>query len=159
MFFRQLLHAARRGVQAQLQLFERQRGADAHYQLTIQHEARGVDGLERLYDVRKVSRERQPVLGLQEDLSSVFEGDATKPIPLRLELPAFAIGDFVDRLCLHGRIRRPYRQAQSGTSIYLTSRLGCACSRFEGWRPSAKTNILIDNRVRRSASTSRVQGT
>src|SRR5664279_3156508 len=98
------LYPARRWMDAQQQLVERQQLPQRNHDLAIQHEALGVDGLHRLDDVREVAPERLPQLRHEIHLRAIAKGDAAKAVPLGLVLPLRAERELSDLPRLHRRV-------------------------------------------------------
>ena len=111
-------------MEAELQGLERPAG---EHKLTVQHEAIFRDIAKAARDLGKVPLERLLVPGLQVNPLAATVGDAAKAIVLRLVLPSFTEGQFVDCLCLHRRQvegkrsgRKPHKIQPLGPQISIT---------------------------------------
>src|SRR5262249_24683394 len=106
---RQLRHARRRGMQAELQEVEVETAGPDDDDLAVHHATlREVRG-EREPEVGKVTVERPQVAALGVDVITGLEGDGTEAVPLRLEEPAVPCRQIIRALYQHrldGRVDR-----------------------------------------------------
>src|SRR5690348_15147418 len=88
-------------MKAQLQRVERQRVADGNDELAVEQELPCLEAAQHFGDFREVSRQRLAGLRRQRHLVAVASREATKAVPLGLELPAFALGQLGREQCFH----------------------------------------------------------
>ncbi len=113
-FLGQLADPAFGRVEAQLKRVERQHVADRDDQLTVEQEAIVLQRVEQFDDLGEIARQRLARLGGQRDLGAVAAREAAEAVPLGLELPAVAIGQFGGEQGFHrGQLRRAFGHSQT----------------------------------------------
>src|SRR5439155_16371828 len=106
----EFLHATAGWVNPLQQIVKRKPPPHRHGDFTIQHKAaRGQFG-KGFDQLREITREGLAGFGLKIDLASVAKGEATEAVPLRLILPAVAIGDLLHEQGIHWREGSSERQ-------------------------------------------------
>src|SRR6185437_2409182 len=91
------------GMQSKLERLERQSLASGNDQLAVEQELPRFQSAQHVDDIGKVTRERLSRLGGQRDFAAVAPGETAKAIPLRLILPAFALGQLGRKQRFHRR--------------------------------------------------------
>lgn len=97
----QTLNATRRGMQPHLEGIEIRFATNDDAELTIKNSAFQLHSADSLGDLRKVSLERLAGFPLQLDRGTVFESQASEPVPFRLEQPTAVRWQLAYRFGLH----------------------------------------------------------
>ena len=128
-FLGELLHAARRRMDALQQRVEREHLAFGHDDLAVEHEGLGLERAHRLDHVGEIARQRLAGFRLQRDRVAVAEYEAAEAVPLRLVLPLGAGRNLIDRQGLHG--------GERGTQLTNHGSI----TPMAGFRPAIAENI------------------
>jgi len=126
---RELLHPARRGMNALKQGIEGERAIAGNENLAVEHEFFGFDRKHRLDQVGKVAGQRLACFRLQLDLAAVAKNETAKAVPFRLVLPFRAGRDSRDRSRFHRREWGFERKSQ-GETLAADIRDHNACGRL-----------------------------
>src|SRR5581483_4699192 len=125
---REQLDARRGGMNPLLQRVELERAVLYDDDLAVEHAARRQLRAQRVDQLGKVAVERFLVAALNQNFVAVAKHQCAKPVPLRLEDPAVARGQFGETLGEHRQDRRVHGKAHA--SVYFAQRRGRSINRL-----------------------------